>query len=72
MTQLEEARNGRITEAMRQVASYEDISAERIRQGVADGSIVIPKNINHSLSVFLLHVFFAPVIRVTKPERIIP
>ncbi len=48
MTQLEEARNGIITEAMAQVADYEDISAEEIRQRVAEGTVVIPKNINHS------------------------
>lgn len=48
MTQLEDAKNGIITEAMRQVAAYEDISEELIRKRVAEGSIVIPKNMNHS------------------------
>ena len=47
MTQLEEARKGTITEAMAQVAEYEDVSAEIIRQRVAEGTVVIPKNINH-------------------------
>ncbi len=50
MTQLEEARNGIITEAMKQVADYEDLSAEEIRQRVAGGSVVIPKNINHAFT----------------------
>ncbi|MBC2715115.1 MAG: phosphomethylpyrimidine synthase ThiC [Desulfobacteraceae bacterium] len=50
MTQLEEARNGIITEAMKQVSDYEDVSADEIRQRVADGSVVIPKNINHAFT----------------------
>jgi len=35
---------------MAQVADYEDVSAEIIRQRVADGSVVIPKNINHAFT----------------------
>ncbi len=50
MTQLEEARRGVITEAMRQAARFEGIGPEKIMQGVADGSIVIPVNKNHSFS----------------------
>ena len=50
MTQLEDAGNGIITEAMQQVADYEDVSAEEIRQRVADGSVVIPKNIHHAFT----------------------
>jgi phosphomethylpyrimidine synthase len=48
MTQLEDARNGRITDAMQQVAAAEHISPEVIRQRVAEGSVVIPKNIHHT------------------------
>jgi phosphomethylpyrimidine synthase len=48
MTQLEEAKNGRITEAMHQVAVYENVSEELICQRVAEGSVVIPKNMNHA------------------------
>ena len=50
MTQLEEAINGTITEAMQEVADYEDISAEVIRRQVAEGAVVIPKNINHAFT----------------------
>lgn len=48
MTQLEEARNNRITEAMGQAAAHEGIEPEVMRAGVASGEIVIPKNINRS------------------------
>jgi phosphomethylpyrimidine synthase len=47
MTQLEAARAGLITPAMEQVANYEKLEAEFVRQGVADGVIVIPANVNH-------------------------
>jgi phosphomethylpyrimidine synthase len=47
MTQLEEAKKGRITEAMRQVAEAEGIPAETVRERVAKGTVVIPQNINH-------------------------
>ena len=47
MTQLEDAAVGKITEAMRQVAEYENSDPETIRQQVAAGAVVIPKNINH-------------------------
>ncbi|MGB5156377.1 phosphomethylpyrimidine synthase ThiC [Desulfobacterium sp. N47] len=47
MTQLEDALNGKITDAMKQVAEYEGMIGEEIRAGVATGEIVIPKNINH-------------------------
>jgi len=50
MTQLEDAVKGRITEAMNQVADYEKLSPEVIRQRVADGSVVIPKNLHHAFS----------------------
>jgi phosphomethylpyrimidine synthase len=50
MTQLQQAREGKITEAMRQVSEYEGVPAETIRQRVASGEIVIPKNIHHSFS----------------------
>ncbi len=47
MTQIESAKQGIITEEMRQVAADEMLEAEYIRQGLADGTIVIPHNINH-------------------------
>lgn len=46
MTQLESARKNKITEAMHQVARHENLSPEQVRQGIAAGSVVIPKNRN--------------------------
>lgn len=47
MTQMLAARAGEITPAMRRVAEKEEVSPEFVRQGVAEGTIVIPANINH-------------------------
>ena len=47
MTQLELARKGIISPQMESVACHEGIEAEFVRQGIADGTIVIPANINH-------------------------
>lgn len=47
MTQLEAAKQGIITEEMRQVAEDEHIDAEKIREGVEAGHIIIPANKNH-------------------------
>lgn len=46
MTQLLTARAGKITPEMEMVASREKLDVELIRDGVASGRIVIPKNIN--------------------------
>ncbi|PPD58870.1 phosphomethylpyrimidine synthase ThiC [Dehalogenimonas etheniformans] len=46
-TQLQLARKGIITPQMLSVASAENVSPEIIREGLADGYIVIPANINH-------------------------
>ena len=48
MTQLELAKKGAISLQMKQVAEKEGLEAEFIRQGVAQGTIVIPANIWHS------------------------
>ncbi len=48
MTQLELAREGIISPQMVTVAEQEGIEAEVVRQGVADGTIVIPANTNHA------------------------
>jgi len=48
MTQLELARKGAISPQMIQVAQSEKVEAESIRQGVAEGTIVIPANIKHA------------------------
>lgn len=47
MTQLELARKGTTTPEMESVAQKEGLEADFIRQGVADGTIVVPVNINH-------------------------
>ena len=47
MTQLELAREGSISPPMKLVAEKEGLEAEFIRQGVAQGTIVIPANIGH-------------------------
>lgn len=47
MTQMEQARKGMITDAMKRVASKEEIDVEKLRLSVAQGTVVIPANINH-------------------------
>lgn len=47
MTQLQEARAGRITPQMERVAAREGLDPETIRRGVAEGTIVIPANPAH-------------------------
>jgi phosphomethylpyrimidine synthase len=48
MTQLELARQGTISLQMAAVAVGEGIEPELVRRGVAEGSIVVPANINHT------------------------
>ncbi|MDP2916703.1 MAG: phosphomethylpyrimidine synthase ThiC [Dehalococcoidia bacterium] len=48
MTQLELAKAGEISPQMKEVARREGIDAEFVRQGVAQGTIVIPANVNHA------------------------
>lgn len=50
MTQLSQAKNNIITEAMKKAAESEPISAEEMQKKIADGLIVIPKNIKHDFS----------------------
>ncbi|MFN8640610.1 MAG: phosphomethylpyrimidine synthase ThiC [Candidatus Binatia bacterium] len=47
MTQLEAARHGVVTDAMRRVAERENTTAEFIRAEVARGRLVIPANVRH-------------------------
>src|SRR5438309_2141473 len=47
MTQIEAARKGLVTDAMRFVAEREDLDAELIRDEVARGRMVIPANVEH-------------------------
>ena len=48
MTQLEKARKGVITDEMKICAGDEGVEPEYIRHGVAEGTIVICRNINHT------------------------
>lgn len=47
MTQLELAKEGKISLQMTSVAEQEGVEAEVVRRGVAEGTIVIPSNIKH-------------------------
>ena len=46
MTQMELARQGKVTDAMRQVAEADRRDAEEVRRDVADGRVTIPLNKN--------------------------
>ena len=48
MTQLQSARMGIVTEAMKIVAADEGVDVERVRAAVASGEAVIPLNIHHA------------------------
>ncbi|MEA4956443.1 5-hydroxybenzimidazole synthase [bioreactor metagenome] len=50
MTQIEDAKNGIITEEMKIVAKNEGVSEEFIRSSVANGTIVIPSNVNRNIT----------------------
>lgn len=47
MTQIEQARKGRVTPAMKKVAGEEGIPAEKLMEGIAAGRVVIPHNPRH-------------------------
>ncbi len=47
MTQLESARQNILTPQMKAVAHTEGLEPERVREGIAQGTIVIPANVNH-------------------------
>ncbi|MCS7186702.1 MAG: phosphomethylpyrimidine synthase ThiC [Armatimonadetes bacterium] len=47
MTQMQAARQGTITEEMLIVAQDEGIDVELLRERIAEGRVVIPRNINH-------------------------
>jgi len=49
LTQLQQARENKITDEMRKTAEYEKVDPEVIRQLIADGSAVLPKNIKHDV-----------------------
>lgn len=47
MTLIEQARTGKVTDAMRAVASDENVPVEQILDGIKCGVIVIPRNAGH-------------------------
>ncbi len=47
MTQLEIAKEGKISPEMERVAKFEGVSAEDIRAGITDGTVIIPFNPIH-------------------------
>jgi phosphomethylpyrimidine synthase len=47
-TQLEYARAGTVTDEMKKAAENEPITAEQLRDLIAEGVAVLPKNVNHS------------------------
>ncbi|MDO5848586.1 MAG: phosphomethylpyrimidine synthase [Methanobrevibacter sp.] len=49
MTQISDAKKGILTEEMKIVAEKEGVSEDFILKSVAEGTIVIPKNINHDI-----------------------
>jgi phosphomethylpyrimidine synthase len=50
MTQMDQARRGTITEEMRYVAAVEGLDAEELRQSIAAGVAIIPKNVHHDFN----------------------
>lgn len=49
-TQLQFAREGKITDEMAYVAEQEELTPEEVRGLIAQGHLVIPKNINHDFA----------------------
>ncbi len=49
MTQMKDARKGRITEEIKQVSEKEGIAVEKVLKGVASGRIVIPRNLKRDI-----------------------
>ncbi len=47
ITQLQHAKNGHLTKEMKAVAEQENVSPDWLLNEIANGRIVIPKNINH-------------------------
>ncbi|HUV45904.1 MAG TPA: phosphomethylpyrimidine synthase ThiC, partial [Dehalococcoidia bacterium] len=48
MTQLELARKGIVSPQMKHVAEKEGLETDVIMQGLAEGEIIIPANVNHT------------------------
>ena len=50
MTQMEQAKNGKITEEMRYVGAVEGMDPEELRRRIAAGRSIIPKNVGHDFN----------------------
>lgn len=79
-TQMQLARQGIITEAMRQVAAQEDLAPEFIREGVAAGTIAIccnsrhknlvPRGVGQGLSVKVNAILVLPALIQTRSRNL--
>ena len=49
MTQISDAKKGILTEEMKHVAKIEGVSEDFILRSVANGTIVIPSNVNRDI-----------------------
>jgi len=49
MTQMEYAKKGKLTEEMKSVAKAEGVTPRHVMRGVADGRIVITRNLDHEI-----------------------
>jgi phosphomethylpyrimidine synthase len=50
MTQMEQAKRGTITEAMRYVGAVEGMEPEELRRRIAAGAAIIPRNVRHDFN----------------------
>jgi phosphomethylpyrimidine synthase len=50
MTQMEQAKRGRVTEEMRYVAAVEGIEPDELRRRIAAGTAIIPRNVHHDFN----------------------
>ena len=50
MTQMEQAKNGKVTEEMRYVGAVEGMDSEELRRRIAAGRCIIPKNVDHDFN----------------------
>jgi phosphomethylpyrimidine synthase len=50
MTQMEQAKQGTITEEMRYVAAVEGLDPDELRRRIAAGTVIIPKNVHHDIN----------------------
>ena len=69
MTQMTEAKKGNITSEMKAVAKAEKIDVDKILKGVANGTIVIPKNIGRETQPCGIGKGLSTKIRVQRKDN---